>query len=262
MSGERATDGRGPIVDLNADVGEAADEAGIAVERELLRSVTSVHVACGGHAGDAASMQATVSAALAAGVRVGAHPSYPDRDGFGRRPLDLAPDELASSLRAQIGDLLAVARACGTTVYSVKAHGALYADVAAGGAGFGALVGAVKAVCAPGTALVVRAGSPSVAARPGPPASRCWRKGSATGLTGRTASWCRARWRVRSTTIRMLPCAKPSALARHGTGRGLADGAPLRVHIDTLCLHGDSPNAAEHGGAGGARRASRETASR
>ncbi len=161
MSGERGGVGRGRRVDLNADVGEAADEEGIAVERELLGSVTSVHVACGGHAGDAASMEATVLAALAAGVRVGAHPSYPDRDGFGRRPLEIAPEELASSLRVVIGDLLGVARACGTTVYWVKAHGALYAEVAAEEPDWRWSAWS-RRCAAPGTALVVRAGSPAV----------------------------------------------------------------------------------------------------
>ena len=74
-------------IDLNADVGEATDAAGLEVERTLLGLVSSVHVACGGHAGDDDSMTATVATALSRGVRVGAHPSYPDRAGFGRQPM-------------------------------------------------------------------------------------------------------------------------------------------------------------------------------
>jgi UPF0271 protein len=85
-------------IDLNADVGEASDAAGIAVERSLLGLVSSAHIACGGHAGDEASMRATVLAALDCGVRVGAHPSYPDRDGFGRRPMELTDRDLTSAL--------------------------------------------------------------------------------------------------------------------------------------------------------------------
>ena len=76
-------------IDLNADVGEATDEAGIEVERALLGLVTSVHIACGGHVGDDDSMTATVAAALEHGVRVGAHPSYPDSVGFGRVPMEI-----------------------------------------------------------------------------------------------------------------------------------------------------------------------------
>ena len=108
MPGERRS------IDLNADVGEATDDAGVAIERALLGLVTSAHIACGGHAGDEESMRATVQAALDAGVRVGAHPSYPDRAGFGRRPMEMAASDLASSLAAQIGALVAVAASLGT----------------------------------------------------------------------------------------------------------------------------------------------------
>ena len=81
-------------IDLNADVGEAVDEDGIARERALLALVTSANIACGGHAGDEDSMAATVAAALEDGVRVGAHPSYPDREGFGRVPLQMERADL------------------------------------------------------------------------------------------------------------------------------------------------------------------------
>ncbi len=89
-------------VDFNADVGEANDEAGIAIERSLLAFVTSVHIACGGHAGDEDSMRATVGAALALGVQVGAHPSYPDRAGFGRRPMPMENRLLADAVSNQL----------------------------------------------------------------------------------------------------------------------------------------------------------------
>ena len=89
-------------IDLNADVGEATDVAGLAVERTLMGLVTSVHVACGGHAGDDDTMQATVAAALEHDVGVGAHPSYPDRAGFGRQPMDIDRAELGASLARQL----------------------------------------------------------------------------------------------------------------------------------------------------------------
>ncbi len=81
-------------IDLNADVGEATDAAGAEVERVLLGLVTTVHIACGGHTGDDSSMAATVDGALEHAVRVGAHPSYPDGEGFGRRPMEIDRDEL------------------------------------------------------------------------------------------------------------------------------------------------------------------------
>ena len=89
-------------IDLNADVGEATDVAGLEVERTLMGLVSSVHVACGGHAGDEGSMTATVAAAVERGLRVGAHPSYPDRAGFGRKPMEIDREELGESLSAQL----------------------------------------------------------------------------------------------------------------------------------------------------------------
>ena len=134
-------------IDLNADVGEAADAAGVEVERALLGLVTTAHVACGGHAGDDASMAATVAAALERSVRVGAHPSYPDGDGFGRRPLEIDRDQLRSSLCEQIRALERICRAAGTAIESVKAHGALYVEVAQGGAIYETLRDAVRDSC-------------------------------------------------------------------------------------------------------------------
>ncbi len=119
--GDRVPAGGEPrTVDLNADVGEGSDD------RPLLDVVTTVHVACGFHAGDPAVMRRTVAAAAAAGVAVGAHPSYPDREGFGRRPMDRSPAEVADDVVYQLGALDGLARAAGATVRSVKPHGALY----------------------------------------------------------------------------------------------------------------------------------------
>jgi UPF0271 protein len=234
-------------IDLNADVGEAGDDAGRAVERGLLELVTSAHVACGGHAGDQASMQATVAAALAAGVRVGAHPSYPDRAGFGRRPVAMAAAALSDSLRQQIGDLADVARSWGTTVQSVKAHGALYAEVARGDAMFGALVDAVYAVCAADTALVLPSGTPAVAVAraAGMPVLEegfCDRAYTAAGALAP---------RAQAGAVYDDPAAAAAqalGLARHGSVLA-GDGIELLLHVDTLCLHGDSPNALAMAGA-------------
>ena len=120
-------------IDLNADVGEATDAAGVEVERTLLGLVTSVHVACGGHVGDDDSMKATVAAALEHAVAVGAHPSYPDRAGS---DASRWTSTAGSSVRrcpcscARSADL----PVCRHTLTSVKAHGALYEEVAKGGA--------------------------------------------------------------------------------------------------------------------------------
>jgi UPF0271 protein len=112
------------VLDLNADVGEeAADPAD---ERTLLHTVTSASVSCGAHAGTPEGVAATVAAAAAAGVAIGAHPSYPDRAGFGRRAVHLADRELASSLAEQLAFVAGLAAGNGAKVRYVKPHGALY----------------------------------------------------------------------------------------------------------------------------------------
>lgn len=112
-------------VDLNADLGEGAPD-----DAELLALVTSANIACGWHAGDARLMQATVAAALARGVAIGAHPSHADREHFGRRELWPAPEELRAGLLYQIGALQALVQAAGGRLRHVKPHGALYNQAA------------------------------------------------------------------------------------------------------------------------------------
>lgn len=217
-----------PSVDLSADVGEATDVSGVAVERALLALVTSAHVACGGHAGDVASMRATVVAALDHGVEVGAHPSYPDRDGFGRRAMAIDGAELEASLRQQIGTLAQVCAAAGTSLRSVKAHGALYGQVALGGLALDALRFAMAATCDRTTALVLPAGSSAE--------GRC----RADGLVVRREGFCDRAYAPDGTLVdRSMPGsvfddpAQAAARAR----RFLELGG-----IDSLCFHGDTPD--------------------
>src|SRR5690242_1595807 len=95
-------------------------------EAALMQQVTSANIACGGHAGDAGTMARTVRLALALGVRIGAHPGYPDRENFGRVEMPIRPDEIEAAVRRQIEALEAVARDCGAAIVHVKPHGALY----------------------------------------------------------------------------------------------------------------------------------------
>ena len=110
-------------IDLNADLGE-----GDAHDDELLQIVSSCNVACGGHAGDIESMTSTVSTAIANGVAVGAHPGYPDRDGFGRVSGYLRGDALYDALTGQVSALADIAAQLGARLTHVKPHGALYND--------------------------------------------------------------------------------------------------------------------------------------
>ncbi|MFM8265364.1 MAG: 5-oxoprolinase subunit PxpA [Acidimicrobiia bacterium] len=116
---------------MNCDIGEAPGAWHESHEPELLGLVTSANVACGGHAGDVDSMRAVCAHAVRLGVAIGAQVSYPDRAGFGRTMMEISPDALALSLREQYDALWSVAAAAGSGVSYVKPHGALYNAVVA-----------------------------------------------------------------------------------------------------------------------------------
>ncbi|MEU2264499.1 5-oxoprolinase subunit PxpA [Streptomyces sp. NPDC019645] len=113
-------------IDLNADLGEGFGRWRLTDDEELLSVVTSANVACGFHAGDAATMRRVCALAAERGVRIGAQVSYRDLAGFGRRSMDVPADELTAEVAYQIGALEVFARAAGTRVSYVKPHGALY----------------------------------------------------------------------------------------------------------------------------------------
>src|ERR1700681_1178690 len=110
------------IIDLNCDMGELEDARH---EAALMQYITSANIACGGHAGDEATMERTVRLALARGVRIGAHPGYPDRANFGRLEMPMTPAEIESMVFEQIERLNAVVRRLGGEIVHVKPHGAL-----------------------------------------------------------------------------------------------------------------------------------------
>src|SRR5258707_4383817 len=113
-------------IDLNCDMGELPQAIADGTQEALMPSFTSVNVACGGHAGDAQTMQATIEQALRWKLAIGAHPGYPDRANFGRLELKLPPKEIADSVFEQVRALAEVAERCGARLVHVKPHGALY----------------------------------------------------------------------------------------------------------------------------------------
>ena len=113
-------------VDLNADLGESFGAYKIGMDSEVLCHITSANVACGFHAGDPVVMQKTVALADSRGVAVGAHPGYPDLMGFGRRNLNISPEEARAYIKYQVGALTAFTKACGMKLQHVKPHGAFY----------------------------------------------------------------------------------------------------------------------------------------
>lgn len=148
-------------VSLNIDLGELPGEAD-----ELYSLATTVNIACGGHAGDEASMERAAALAVRAGAKIVAHPAYPDREGFGRKRIDIAPRELLESVHIQCSALRRAALGAGASVISVKPHGALYheaardpaiAEAVIEGARAGLEVNLIEMVGSPGGALLDRA---------------------------------------------------------------------------------------------------------
>lgn len=224
-------------IDLNADIGE-----GGSCDEELLRIVSSCNIACGGHAGDSTSMKATIRSALANGVCIGAHPSYPDREGFGRRSRFSTGEALHSSLLEQLEAINDIAGELETTILHVKPHGALYND-AADSMELAALI-----VCA-------------VSELPGPPAlvglpDSCLQQAAKTrGLRFVAEAFID---RMYGVDGRLIPRTSPGAVlidSHTMTRQALSlamdsevmafGGESIGVDAETLCIHGDTLQAAE-----------------
>jgi UPF0271 protein len=229
-------------IDLNCDCGESFGAWALGDDAAILAQVTSANVACGAHAGDPDVMRQTVRLARERGVAVGAHPGYPDLQGFGRRVLAMTPSEVGNSVLAQIGALYAVARAEGVELRHVKPHGALYNQAARTPALAEAIARAVAAF-SQDLILVGLASSALITA------------GQAAGLRVASEAFAdRAYEADGSLRARGLPGAliedNPRALAqalsivRDGCAFTI-DGARVLVAADTICLHGDTPGAAE-----------------
>ena len=113
-------------IDINSDLGEFADERHLESDRQVLQYVTSANIACGFHASDPLTMTKSVRMAKEAGVAIGAHPGFPDRENFGRVPMDMSAEEVKAIVLYQAGALQAICKAEGTKLHHVKPHGALY----------------------------------------------------------------------------------------------------------------------------------------
>ena len=224
-------------IDLNCDMGESFGAYRLGDDAAILPFITSANVACGFHAGDALVMQATVGLCAAARVRVGAHPSTPDLQGFGRREMSLAPEEAEAFVLYQVGALAAFAGAAGVELTHVKPHGALYNQAARDPALAEAVARGV-ARFSRGLILVGLAGSALVAAA------------AAAGLHAASEGFPdRAYNPDGSLRSRRLPGAvlhDPAQIAANAirlATEGIAMQAQGQVTVDTLCLHGDNPAA-------------------
>jgi len=232
-------------IDLNADLGELPGAEGRASDAAVLEAVTSCAIACGGHAGDEAIMEATLRAAQEHGVAAGAHPSYPDRENFGRVSMTLSAEALGDTLRTQMQTLQRVAARIGVPLTHVKPHGALYNDAAKTPDIANTIAEAVKFVFGTEITLI------------GPPGQETEKAARSVGLPFHAEGFMDRTYLSDGT---LMPRSQPGAVlqdtpSRLAQARKIvldkqvigADGNALPLNVKTLCLHGDSPGAAETG---------------
>ncbi len=227
-------------IDLNCDMGESFGRYTLGADADLMPLVTSAAIACGMHGGDPLVMERTVALAAKHGVAIGAHPGYPDLQGFGRRAMDLTPAEVEALVLYQLGALAGFARAAGVELAHVKPHGALYNQAAASPDLAQAVVRAVQRF-SPGLILVGLAGSALIQA------------GREAGLRVASEGFPERGYNPDgSLRSRRLPGAvieSPAEAAQNAVrlaveGISIEEGwAIRRLPVDTLCVHGDNPNA-------------------
>jgi len=221
-------------IDLNCDIGE-----NIGNDEDIMPYATSANIACGFHAGDEMSMRTTVRLAKKYGVAVGAHPSWKDMDGFGRRAMTLPPDEVEALILYQIGELAAIAKSEGVEIRHVKPHGALYNQAAQDRVLANAIASAVKRFSRK-LILVGLAGSSLIEA------------GIEIGLRVANEGFPDRNYNSDGTLVSRKQASalieSPEGVALHAVElvQNGIDFSGRRVHIDTLCLHGDHPRAAEN----------------
>jgi UPF0271 protein len=230
-------------IDLNSDVGESFGNYTVGLDAEVIPHISSANIACGYHAGDPAVMRKTVSLAKANGVALGAHPGLPDLVGFGRRNMDVTIEEIKDFVTVQIGALQAVAALQGARLQHVKPHGALY-NMAVKNPAIWDVVAEVMAALDPRLILFVLAGSDrkeleEIGRRRGIRIAFEFFADRAYDPSGSLAS-------------RKLPgaviCdhevveARVLKLVREGRVTAV-DGSIIDLKAETICVHGDNPNA-------------------
>lgn len=228
-------------IDLNADAGESYGSYSYGDDAAVMRSVSSVNVAAGFHAGDPSVMRQTIRLARELGVAVGAHPAFPDRQGFGRREMTLAAAEAEDLVLYQVAAVAGVAQAEGTSLTHVKPHGALY-TASAHDRGLAEAI--ASAVFAFDPALVLYA----------PPRSALAAAGRAIGLRVAIEAFADRAYQADGT---LVPRGETGAVIvsveevvtramQMATERTVVavDGSTIQIDADTLCIHGDTPGAA------------------
>jgi UPF0271 protein len=227
-------------IDLNCDMGEYGLMVVDGTQTALMRSVTSVNIACGGHAGDQDTMSLTIEQALRHGVAIGAHPGYADRENFGRVELQLSSAEVADSVYEQVVRLARIAESCGTRVAHVKPHGALYNQAARDRELAGAIAAGVTR-WSKDAVMVGLAGSVMLEA---------FRE---AGFTAAAEAFADRRYeadgslRARKFADALIsdPAEAAQQALRIVEHRSVLtwDGAEISIDAQTICIHGDSISA-------------------
>lgn len=224
-------------IDLNCDVGE-----GVGNEPFLFPMISSCNIACGGHAGDPRSMEDTARLALAHGVRIGAHPSYPDREHFGRRSMEMTETEFHKSVREQVASLVEVLDSLHTSLHHIKAHGALYNDLARGGNLADVYLDALEIYRE--KAILFVPCNAALASRARDLGFRVWEEAFLDRAYRADGSLVA---RDREGAVLSDPRQIFSRLKEmvHNRQVACADGSYRSLQADTYCLHSDTPNAVE-----------------
>ncbi len=227
-------------IDLNCDMGESFGRYTLGEDTTMLKLVTSANIACGFHAGDPVVMRDTVTAAAARGVGIGAHPGYPDLQGFGRRTLDMSSAELEACLIYQLSALAGFARLAGAPLVHVKPHGALYNLAAKDGNVAETIARAVKAfdpglivITLPGSALRMAALGASLRVAQEGFADRAYLADGSLAPRNKPGAVIEDPAEVAARAVRMVS---------HGEVETLT-GQLIPLRVDTLCIHGDTPGA-------------------
>jgi len=229
-------------VDLNCDMGESFGAYRIGADDLVFPFITSANIACGFHGGDPSVMRTTLARAAERGVAIGAHPGLPDLIGFGRRTMDVTPQEVYDLVVYQVGALMGFARAAGVPVQHVKAHGALYNMAAAKAELAAAIARAVRDIDAalvlfglPGSHLISEAAAVDLATASEAFADRNYMPDGSLVSRRRADAQVHDADEALTRAIRMV---------REGKVRAI-DGNDIEMRVDTICLHGDGPHAVE-----------------
>ena len=212
-------------IDLNADLGESAERWASGEDMALLKVVTSANVCCGAYAGDDELISATCEACVERGVAIGAQVGYPDREGFGREPMEMAPEALRDEVAGQIAHLRDLAKAVDGRVTYVKPHGALYNTIVRDEVQAGAVVEAVRG-----------AGLPLV----GLPGAASLRLARAAGIPVVLEGFADRGYTDEGT---LIPRKEPGALIEEPSDAAVQAVRLLHDGVESICVHSDSPGA-------------------